>query len=193
MPIVGYGPRKEVPSFFSCNFVKTRYKAFKQWRSTEVGHRPTTFTKGGRSLQALGRHLLIELHGCNPELLKKVDVVKEILVSAAKACKATIVHTSFHEFNPFGVSGVVVIAESHFSIHTWPEYRYAAVDIFTCGDVIKPEEAVDYIASRFRCKKPSVLEMRRGIIPGHVGKLLHKLPASTGKPVDADQELSLVH
>jgi len=143
-------------------------------------------------LQALGKHLLIELHGCNPELLKKVDVVKEILVSAAKVCKATIIYTSFHEFNPFGVSGVVVIAESHFTIHTWPEYRYAAVDIFTCGDVIKPEEAVDYIAARFRCKKPSVLEMRRGIIPGHAGKLAHKLPASTGKPLDADQELSLV-
>ncbi len=144
-------------------------------------------------MQALGKHLLVELHGCNPELLKKVDVVKEILVSAAKACKATIVDTSFHEFNPFGVSGVVVIAESHFSIHTWPEYRYAAVDIFTCGDVINPEVAVDYIAVRFRCKKPSVLEIRRGIIPGHIGKLAHKLPAATEKLVGADQELSLVH
>ncbi len=144
-------------------------------------------------MQALGKHLLVELHGCNPELLKKVDVVKEILVSAAKVCKATIVDTSFHEFNPFGVSGVVVIAESHLSIHTWPEYRYAAVDIFTCGDVIKPEVAVDYIAARFRCKKPSILEMRRGIIPGHAGKLAHKLPASTEKLVGADQELSLVH
>ncbi len=177
--------------FFSCNFVKTRYKAFEARNGG--GYRSTTLTKGGRSLQALGKHLLVELHGCNPELLKKVDVVKEILVSAAKACKATIVDTSFHEFNPFGVSGVVVIAESHFSIHTWPEYRYAAVDIFTCGDVIKPEEAVDYIAARFRCKKPSVLEMRRGIIPGHAGKLAHKPLASAGKPVDADQELSLVH
>ena len=145
-------------------------------------------------MQALGKHLLVELHGCNPELLKKVDVVKEILVSAAKACKATIVDTSFHEFSPFGVSGVVIIAESHFTIHTWPEYRYAAVDIFTCGDVIKPEEAVNYIAARFRCKKPSLVEMRRGIIPGHTGKLAHKLSVPAGKPpVDADQELSLVH
>jgi len=144
-------------------------------------------------LQALGKHLLVELHGCNPELLKKVDVIKEILVCAANACKATIVDTSFHEFNPFGVSGVVVIAESHISIHTWPEYRYAAVDIFTCGDVIRPEVAVEYIAARFRCKKPSVVEVRRGIIPGHTGKLVHKLSASMEKAVDADQELSLVH
>ena len=105
-------------------------------------------------MQALGKHLLVELHGCNPELLKKVDVVKEIMVSAAKACKATIVDTSFHEFNPFGVSGVVVIAESHLSIHTWPEYRYAAVDIFTCGDVIKPEAAAAYMPPLYLAPRP---------------------------------------
>jgi S-adenosylmethionine decarboxylase len=144
-------------------------------------------------LQALGKHLVVELHGCSPELLKRVDVVKEILVSAARVCKATVLDTSFHEFKPFGVSGVVVIAESHFAIHTWPEYRYAAVDIFTCGDVIKPEQAVAYIATRFRCKQPSVVEMRRGIIPGHSGKLAHKLAPPTEKSLDADQELSLVH
>src|SRR5574341_2034201 len=78
---------KDDPLFFSCNFVKTRYKASERQRATEVEHRLTTLEKGGRSLQALGKHLLVELHGCNPELLKKVDVVKEILVSAAKACK----------------------------------------------------------------------------------------------------------
>jgi S-adenosylmethionine decarboxylase len=151
--------------------------------------------KGGRELHALGRHLLVELHGCHPDSLKKVDVVKDILVGAARACGATIVDVAFHEFNPFGVSGVVVIAESHLSIHTWPEYRYAAVDIFTCGDVIKPERAVDYIASRFRCKGPSVVEMKRGLIPGAVGKLPHKVTsAKLGEAVaDTAQELSLVH
>jgi S-adenosylmethionine decarboxylase len=126
--------------------------------------------------------------------LKKVDAVKDILIGAARACGATIVDVAFHEFNPFGVSGVVVIAESHLSIHTWPEYRYAAVDIFTCGDVIQPEHAVSYIASRFRCKSPSVVEMKRGVIPGQ-GKIAHKVTVekvSQGLP-DAAQELSLVH
>jgi S-adenosylmethionine decarboxylase len=134
-----------------------------------------------------------------------VDVVKDILVGAARACGATIVDVAFHEFNPFGVSGVVVIAESHLSIHTWPEYRYAAVDIFTCGDVIRPEFAADYIASRFRCKNPSVVEVKRGLIPGAMSKVPHKVaePASkvtTGasqraaeRVPDAAQELSLVH
>jgi S-adenosylmethionine decarboxylase len=152
--------------------------------------------KGGRALHALGRHLLVELHGCHPDTLKKVDVVKDILVGAARACGATIVDVAFHEFNPFGVSGVVVIAESHLSIHTWPEYRYAAVDIFTCGDVIKPERAVSYVASRFRCKTPSVVEMKRGLIPGTTGKLPHKvaIDEKLGEAVaDAAQELSLVH
>lgn len=125
-------------------------------------------------MRALGRHLLLELYGCDPELLKKLDVVREIVVAAAKACKATVVDVSFHEFKPFGVSGVVVIAESHLSIHTWPEYRYAAVDIFTCGEAIKPEEAAQYIATRFHCTHPSIIEMKRGIIPGS-GPLPHKL------------------
>ena len=118
--------------------------------------------------------------------------MKDILVGAARACGATIVDVAFHEFNPFGVSGVVVIAESHLSIHTWPEYRYAAVDIFTCGDVIKPEYAVTYIASRFRCKSPSVVEMKRGLIPG-AGKIAHKVTPDGEAAADVPQELSLVH
>ncbi|MGH7404522.1 MAG: adenosylmethionine decarboxylase [Candidatus Methylomirabilales bacterium] len=117
-------------------------------------------------MRALGRHLLVELYGCDPELLKKVDAVRDILVAAAKACKATVVDVAFHEFKPFGVSGVVVIAESHLSIHTWPEYRYAAVDIFTCGETIKPEQAVRHIADRFQCPHPSIVEVKRGIMPG---------------------------
>lgn len=125
-------------------------------------------------MRALGRHLLVELYGCDPELLKKVDAVREILVSAAKACKATVVDVAFHEFKPFGVSGVVVIAESHLSIHTWPEYRYAAVDIFTCGETIDPERAVQQIAGRFHCPHPSIMEVKRGIMPGS-GPLPHKV------------------
>jgi S-adenosylmethionine decarboxylase len=146
-------------------------------------------------LHALGRHLLVELHGCQPEQLKRVEDVKEILVGAARACGATIVDVAFHEFNPFGVSGVVVIAESHLSVHTWPEHRYAAVDIFTCGDVIKPEEAAAYVASRFRCKNPSIIEIKRGLFPGAAGKLSHKAAAELAAQGvrNAPQELSLVH
>ena len=96
-----------------------------------------------------------------------------------------MVDVAFHEFNPFGVSGIVVIAESHLSIHTWPEYRYAALDIFTCGTVIKPQEAVEYIALQFRCAAPCIVEMKRGVIPGATRKLPHKI--STDRPAKASR------
>ncbi len=101
--------------------------------------------------------------------------MKEALVSAAKEAKATIIDVSFHEFNPFGISGMVVIAESHLSIHTWPEYAYAAVDIFTCGDTIKPEIAAQYLIARFESRNPSLVEMKRGILSHKNEKLPHKV------------------
>jgi S-adenosylmethionine decarboxylase len=116
----------------------------------------------------------VELRDCNPTILKNLDDVRDALVSAAKEAKATIVDISFHEFNPFGISGMVVIAESHLSIHTWPEYSYAAVDIFTCGDVIKPEVAAASLIERFESKNPSVVEMKRGILSHENIKLPHK-------------------
>jgi len=134
-------------------------------------------------LNALGTHLLIELRECNPEILKSLEKVRNALVSAAEEAKATIVDISFHEFNPFGISGVVVIAESHLTIHTWPEYEYAAVDIFTCGDIIKPEVAASYLIKQFECKNPSIVEMKRGILSHENEKLPHKV--SSGCAPDA--------
>jgi len=134
-------------------------------------------------LNALGTHLLVELRECNPEILKSLEKVRNALVSAAKEAKATIVDISFHEFNPFGISGVVVIAESHLTIHTWPEYDYAAIDIFTCGDVIKPEVAASYLIKQFECRNPSIVEIKRGILSPENKKLPHKVsscgPSST--------------
>ncbi len=126
-------------------------------------------------MHALGTHLLVELRECNPEILKDLERVKNALVSAAKEAKATIVDISFHEFNPFGISGMVVIAESHLSIHTWPEYSYAAVDIFTCGDIIKPEVAASFLIERFESKSPSIVELKRGILSHMNEKLPHKV------------------
>lgn len=130
-------------------------------------------------MYALGTHLLIELRDCNPDILKSLEKVKKILISAAKEAKATIIDISFHEFNPFGISGVVVIAESHLSIHTWPEYSYAAVDIFTCGEVIEPELAVSYLIKNFECKNPSIVEMKRGLLSHKNEKLPHKVTSAS--------------
>ena len=114
-------------------------------------------------LNALGRHLLLELFDCDLDAINNVEAVKGALIEAAKRAQATIVDVVFHEFNPFGVSGVVVIAESHLSIHTWPEYRYAAVDIFSCGDILQPEIAANYLVEQFGAERTSVVEMQRGL------------------------------
>jgi S-adenosylmethionine decarboxylase len=133
-------------------------------------------------LHALGTHLLVELRECNPEILKDLTRVKNALVSAAREAKATIVDISFHEFNPFGISGMVVIAESHLSIHTWPEYSYAAVDIFTCGDIIKPEVAASFLIEQFESKNPSIVELKRGILSHVNEKLPHKVTEAELQP-----------
>ncbi len=126
-------------------------------------------------MYALGKHLLIELRECNSKILSDLKHVQDVLITAAKVAEATIVEVAFHEFNPFGISGMVIIVESHLSIHTWPEYNYAAVDIFTCGEILKPEKAVAYLIEKFQSKNPSVVELKRGILSPEDRKLPHKV------------------
>src|SRR6266536_2338929 len=121
-------------------------------------------TERRERVQALGRHLLLELFDCDAEALNSLETVKTSMVEAAKRAQATIVDVVFHEFNPFGISGVVVIAESHLAIHTWPEYRYAAVDVFSCGDVLQPQAAIDHLAQVFAAERISVVELQRGLL-----------------------------
>jgi len=115
-------------------------------------------------LYALGRHLLLELKDCNKEVLDDLDFLRDCLNEAAIQCGATVVGETFYRFSPCGVSGVVNIAESHISIHTWPEYGYAAVDVFTCGDDVEPEEAAKLITEKLETKNHSLIELRRGIM-----------------------------
>lgn len=84
------------------------------------------------------------------------------MVEAAREVGATIVGQSFHRFSPQGVTGVLAIAESHISIHTWPEYGYAAADIFTCSTAVDPKVAAQYLVEKFECKRPGITEIRRG-------------------------------
>ena len=115
-------------------------------------------------MNALARHLLLELKICNVEVLDDLDFLKDCLNEAAIQSGATVVGESFYHFSPHGVSGVVNIAESHISIHTWPEYRYAAVDVFTCGEDVDPEKAATLITERLGAQSHSLIELRRGII-----------------------------
>jgi S-adenosylmethionine decarboxylase len=115
-----------------------------------------------RQIHRLGTHLLIELAGCEAEFLNNEEQVSEALLQAAVEAKATILSSYFHKFHPQGVSGVVVIAESHLSIHTWPELEYAAIDIFTCGDRVMPFVALRYILKKFEHDRYQTVEIGRG-------------------------------
>jgi S-adenosylmethionine decarboxylase len=115
-------------------------------------------------LNALGKHLLLELNDCNLTLLNDIDSIKSIMLAAANAAGATVLGESFHQFSPQGVSGVIIIAESHLSIHTWPEHGYAGADIFTCGTTVQPEKAAEVIIEKFNPKSHSIILMHRGMV-----------------------------
>jgi len=118
-------------------------------------------------LNALGKQLLLELKGCDKEVMNDLGFLKEVMMKAANEAGATVLGDSFHQFNPHGVSGAVIIAESHLFIHTWPEYGYAAVDIFTCGDSVQPEKAAEILVRELGAKNHSVLELQRGLLETH--------------------------
>lgn len=126
-------------------------------------------------MQALGKHLLVEYYDCNVDVLNDVRRVEKAMCEAAEICGATIVQSVFHAFNPVGVSGVVVIAESHLAIHTWPEYAYAAVDVFTCGDTVKPEVAEEALRRMFGAGRVEIRDVPRGKLQPTGGKLAHKI------------------
>lgn len=126
-------------------------------------------------MKALGQHLLIELYECDKDILNDEEKVKEILMQSAKVCGATVLTSSSHKFSPHGVSAVVMIAESHLSIHTWPEYGYAACDVFTCGATIKSDKAVNYVVKELKAKNFTLHEIKRGTLKLPEGKKLsHK-------------------
>ena len=115
-------------------------------------------------MKALGKHVLLELFDCDPKLLNDIAFIKETMLAAAKESGATVLGESFHQFSPQGVSGVIIIAESHLTIHTWPEHGYAGADIFTCGIRVQPQKAADVIIEKFKPRTSSVIQMDRGMI-----------------------------
>ena len=117
---------------------------------------------------------MVELYNCDARILNDVHKVETIMVDAAKHAHARVVDAVFHTFNPHGVSGVVVIAESHLAIHTWPEFNFASIDIFTCGTDINPWTAYHYLVRKFNAKNTTALELKRGVLPIPARLLKHK-------------------
>ena len=126
-------------------------------------------------MKMLGRHLIAEFANCSNCKLTDVDYLKDCLEEAVRKSGATIVRSVFHRYNLQGVSGVVVIAESHLSIHTWPEYNYAAVDFFTCGNTVDPYKAYDYMKEMLASEDAHVYELKRGI-PSETDEVLAHKP-----------------
>jgi len=118
--------------------------------------------------------MIVELYNCDGRILNDVHKVEAIMVDAAKHAHARIVDVVFHTFNPHGISGVIVIAESHLAIHTWPEYNYASVDIYTCGTEIDPLNAYHFLVRKFKAKNQTMLELKRGVLPIPARLLKHK-------------------
>ena len=113
-------------------------------------------------MEHLGTQIIIDLYGCDTSLLNDKGKITHYLLSGVEVLGATILNSYFHKFAPQGVTGVIVIAESHVSIHTWPEHRYAAIDIFTCGNRTHPHEAAEALIKKFSPEKHHIQEINRG-------------------------------
>jgi len=111
-----------------------------------------------------GTHYLIDLFDCNAEKLNDESFIEASLLAAAELAGTQILHFYFHQFEPMGITGSVVIAESHINIHTWPEHGYAAVDVFTCGESSFPKVAKNYLEKCFESCRMVVNENARGFI-----------------------------
>lgn len=108
-----------------------------------------------------GVHLIAEFW--HPRKIENRAVLKKILVTAAKRSDNIPLETAIHKFSPQGVTAVILLAESHIALHSWYEFGYLAIDIFTCGDKARPEMALKYLEEQFRPRKVEVRKIKRGI------------------------------
>jgi len=127
-------------------------------------------------LKALGTQLAVELFDCDENLLNDNNLLERSLIEAATNAGATVVDSVFHQFNPYGISGAVIIAESHVAIHTWPEYRYAALDIFTCGNEADPDTIANEVKAVLRAERMEVSRILRGVTVGEQERTYAQTP-----------------
>ncbi|HDQ93261.1 MAG TPA: adenosylmethionine decarboxylase [Synergistetes bacterium] len=122
--------------------------------------------------ESLGRHILVEAYDCDREALDNIRELQEAMETAAEKAGATVVESAFRKFQPHGISGVLVISESHLTIHTWPEFGYAAIDLFTCGCNADPWKAFEHLSTYLKSSRTTSIEIQRGCIsPGNDGEI----------------------
>ena len=126
------------------------------------------------SSENIGKHCILELYQCDQAKLNDEAFIRTIITSSAKIAGATLINLVTHSFKPQGVTGLALLAESHISIHTWPEIGYAAIDVFTCGDHTMPEKACKLFYKDFLAKDLSFKNIAREIPSGI--QALHREP-----------------
>jgi S-adenosylmethionine decarboxylase len=114
------------------------------------------------TITPVGTHCILELYGCPSDLLNDVNFVRDAIEQSSRQGMSTLLQLSSHQFEPFGVTAIGLLAESHVSVHTWPEHGYAAVDVFTCGETARPEQACDYLIRQFNAQEHSLKVLTRG-------------------------------
>ena len=135
---------------------------------------------GDTTLQAtdmVGKHCILELYDCDPARLDDEAFLRTTITTAAKRAGATLLNLITHSFEPQGVTGLALLAESHISIHTWPESGYAAVDVFTCGDHTMPEQACTVLRDELRAQRHALRSF------------LRKTPAAVARTVREPMQL----
>ena len=116
-------------------------------------------------MRRLGRHLIGELFDCVPDILNDLEALRSILLAMAWSAQATIVGSTCHQSSPVGLSGVVVMPQGRLSLHTWPEHRYAAVDLVARDEALRLDAALEFVIGALAAGRVSVLEMHRAVFP----------------------------
>lgn len=132
-------------------------------------------------MDTMGRHVIAELWGCSANKLNDMQSIERMMVNAALESGAEVREVAFHKFAPQGVSGVVIISESHLTIHSFPEHGYASIDVYTCGDRIDPNVACDFITKALGATRLESIEVPRGLGPIVLGDVRVKSTASVAQ------------
>jgi len=122
---------------------------------------PSAPDSGLSTMELVGKHCILELYDCDPARLDDEAFLRTAITTAAKRAGATLLNLITHQFQPQGVTGLALLAESHISIHTWPESGYAAIDVFTCGDHTMPERACEVLSQELGSGRQHLRSFRR--------------------------------
>jgi len=112
-------------------------------------------------IKTFGKHYIVDYIGCNKDIINSIDDIEEIMISVAKQVNTTIISSNFNQFYPYGVSGVLIISESHFTIHTWVDEGFVAIDMFVCDLDIDLDKAVELFKQKLQAKNYKIKKIMR--------------------------------